>query len=85
MGYNGIVCDFALCTFNLLDRVVNISWLLCEFNVVYVQRQKYSICYTTTTCKVHTFKSNKKRKLFRDIFVYHFLFCTCLSVAANLL
>ena len=32
-GYNDIICDFALCTFNLLDRVVNFCWL---FNVVYV-------------------------------------------------
>ena len=36
-GYNDIVCEFALCTFNLLDRVVNFSWFLYEFNVVYVQ------------------------------------------------
>ena len=26
-GYSDIVCEFALCTFNLLDRVVNFSWL----------------------------------------------------------
>ena len=26
-GYDGIVCEFALCTFNLLDRVLNFSWL----------------------------------------------------------
>ena len=26
-GYDDIVCEFALCTFNLLDRVVNFSWL----------------------------------------------------------
>ena len=26
-GYDGIVCDFAQCTFNFLYRVVNISWL----------------------------------------------------------
>ena len=30
-----------------------------EFNVVYVQREKYSICYTTTTYDVPTFKNNK--------------------------
>ena len=27
MGYDDIVCEFAMCTFNLLDRVVNFSWL----------------------------------------------------------
>ena len=26
-GYDDIVCKFVLCTFSLLDRVVNISWL----------------------------------------------------------
>ena len=36
-GYNDIGCEFALCTFNLLDRVVNFSWL---FNIVCVQRKK---------------------------------------------
>ena len=33
-GYDNIVCEFALCTLNILDRVVN------EFDVVYVQREK---------------------------------------------
>ena len=27
-GYDDIVCEFAMCTFNLLDRVLNFSWLL---------------------------------------------------------
>ena len=27
-GYDDIVCDFAMCAFNLLDRVLNFSWLL---------------------------------------------------------
>ena len=27
-GYHDIVCDFAMCAFNLLDRVLNFSWLL---------------------------------------------------------
>ena len=26
-GYDDIVCDFALCIFNLLDRVLNFWWL----------------------------------------------------------
>ena len=26
-GYDDIVCEFALCTFNLFYRVVNFSWL----------------------------------------------------------
>ena len=36
--YDGIVCEFA---FNLFDRGVNFSWLLYEFSVGYVQREKY--------------------------------------------
>ena len=28
---------------------VNFSFMLYEFNVGYVQREKYSICYTTTS------------------------------------
>ena len=39
--YIGNVSEFAQCTFNLPDRIVNFSWLLHEFNVVYVQRQKF--------------------------------------------
>ena len=27
MGYDDIICEFALCTFNLLDQVMNFSWL----------------------------------------------------------
>ena len=44
MGYNDIVYEIVLCTFKLLDRVINFSWLGCsyEFNVLYLQRQKYS-------------------------------------------
>ena len=26
MGYNNFICEFAFCTFNLLDREVNFSW-----------------------------------------------------------
>ena len=26
-GYNDFVCEFALCTFNSFDRVLNFSWL----------------------------------------------------------
>ena len=55
--YDDFVCEFALCTFNLLDQVVNISWLLC---VVYVKREKHSISSTTATHEVHTFKSKRK-------------------------
>ena len=32
-----------------------------EFNVVYVQRKKYIVFYTTTTYEVYTFKSKNKR------------------------
>ena len=49
-----IFCKSALCTFNLSNQVVNFSWLLYEFNVVYVQQEKYSICYIITTYKVNT-------------------------------
>ena len=41
--------------------------------------RNHSICYTTTRYEVHTFKNkNKVKSLLRDIFVYHFLFNTCL-------
>ena len=49
--YHDIICEFALRTFNLLDRVVSFPWLLYEFKVVYVQGEKYSICSTTTQMK----------------------------------
>ena len=69
-GYDDIVCEFALCTFNLLYRFVNFSWL---FNVVYMCNERsHSICYTTTTYEVHAIKNqNKIKSLLRDIFVYH--------------
>ena len=79
---------------NLLGVLLTylIEALIClgcsdEFNVAYVQRAKlqYSICSTTTTCEVHTFKNKDKIKSCRNIFVYHFLFYICLFVAATLL
>ena len=44
--------------------------------------RNHSICFTTTTYQVHTFKNkNKKNELLRDTFVYHFLvylpICRC--------
>ena len=42
--------------------------------------RNHSICYTTTTYQVHTFKNKNKRKSLRNIFVYHFLFHICLFV-----
>ena len=47
MGYYDIVYEFVLCTFKLLDRVINFSWLGCsyEFNVLYLQREKYIVGY----------------------------------------
>ena len=48
--------------------------------------RNHSICYTaTTTYEVYIFKNKNKRKLLRDIFVYHFLFYIYLFVAANFL
>ena len=44
-----------------------------EFNVVYMQRERsHSICYTTTTYEVCTYKNKNKGTSLRDIFVYHF-------------
>ena len=34
---------------------------LYKFNAVYVQCEKYSICYTTATYEVHTFKNKRMR------------------------
>ena len=47
--------------------------------------RNHSICYTTTTFGIHTFKNENKRKPLRDIFVYHFLFYIYLFVATDLL
>ena len=33
-----------------------------EFKVVYVQRKKYIVFYTTTTYEAYTFKSKNKRR-----------------------
>ena len=40
MGYDDIICEFALCTFNLLDQVMNFSWLFIWIYEVYVQWDK---------------------------------------------
>ena len=58
-GYNDIICKFGLCTFYLLDQMVDFFWLFI-YDVPYVQQKKYSICYTTTTYDVHTFKTKIK-------------------------
>ena len=39
--------------------------------------EMYWLRPNTTTYEVHTFKNNNKRKLLKDIFVYHFLFYIC--------
>ena len=47
--------------------------------------RNHSICYTTATYEVDTFKNkNKRESLLRGIFDYHFLVYICLFVAANL-
>ena len=63
-----------------------IEFLIClgcsdEFNVAYVQRAKsqYSICSTTTTCEVHTFKNKNKIKSFRNILFIIFSFISVYS------
>ena len=56
-----------------------------KLNVVYVQRKKHSIWYTTAKSEVHTFKHKNRRKSLRDIFVYHFLFYIYLFVAQFLI
>ena len=84
-GYEANDC-YLLCV--LLTYLIE-SWIspgcYIEFNIVYVQREKYSICFTTAIYELYTFKNKNERKLLRDIFVYHFLFYICLFVAANLL
>ena len=46
--------------------------------------KNHSICYNITVYEVHTVKSKNKKEI-RDIFVYNFLFYTCLFVGASLL
>ena len=52
-GCDDTFSEYSLCTFDLLDLVVNFSWLLYELNVVFMQRGKYSICYTAATYELH--------------------------------
>ena len=60
-GYDDTACKFALCTFNLLSRVINFFCCSYEFNVVYVQRDKYIVMlqqhmmYTTFKNKIILF------------------------------
>ena len=73
-GHDDIVCEFALCTFNLLDRVVNFSWLLIWiYCSLCAARRSHSICYTTTKYEVHTFK-NKNQEAISFSFLYICLF-----------
>ena len=86
-GYDYIVCEFAMCTFNLSDREVDFSWFNKEIytGVQFMCNERnHSICYATTTNEVYTFKNKNKRKSLREIFAYHFLFCICLFLDTNL-
>ena len=78
--YVDIVCQFALCTLNFF--LSNHEFLL----VVYMNLMKFiciernhSICCTTATSEVHSFKLKNKWKSSREIFLNHFLF-TCVEV-----
>ena len=82
-GYDNIVCEFALSTFNLLHRIVNFSWLLYKLNVVYMKQEKYSTFYTTTY-EVHTFKNNKKKEN-KILFCWSFFLLYLFIRSANLL
>ena len=74
-----------ICSVYLLTYLID-SWISpgCsyEFNVVYVQREKF-VHYNNI--QIHTFKIKNKRKSLRDIFAYHFLFYICFFVAPNFL
>ena len=84
-GYDDIVWEFALCTFHLLDRVVNFSWLFIWFNVVYVQWEKSQCLLYYNNIWITHFQEQKYKKSLRDIVVYHLLIYICLFRAANLL
>ena len=68
--YN-IICEFALYNSNLIDRVVNLSWLfIWTFCSSCATRKITVFAYTTTTYEVHNFKNENKRELLlRDIFL----------------
>ena len=79
ISFANLLCVLLIsgCEFLLVVHV-NLMQFMCN-------ERNHSICYTTTTYEVHTFKNKNERKTLRDIFVYHFLFYICLFVAANLL
>ena len=55
-GYDDIVCKFALCTFNLLDRVSpGCSYEFKCSSCALREEVSICICYTTNTYEVHTF------------------------------
>ena len=53
MGFNDIVCEFALYTFNLFDRVVDSPGCSYEFSVVYVQREKSQYLFYYNMRSIH--------------------------------
>ena len=73
-GYGDIVCEFALCTFKLLDRLVNFPWLFMQIRCSLCATRKITVCFTTTTYGVHTIKNKNKRKSLRNNCFFHFLF-----------
>ena len=72
--YDDIVCKFVLCTFHLLEWVVNFSGCLYEFNVVYVQREKSQyLFYYNNVWSTH-FQEPKKKRHFCLLFYHLYLF-----------
>ena len=56
-----IFCKFALCTFNLCDRVINFSCLMKSLRWLMCNERNHSTCYTVTIYELH-FQEQKKKK-----------------------
>ena len=58
MGYDDIISEFAL---YILTYLIG-SWIYRGCSEESNDQRNHSICYTTTTSEVHTFKNKNKRK-----------------------
>ena len=73
-GYDDSVCEFAQCTFNFLDRVVNFSWLFIRISCSLCETREITVfvMYCNNIRNSH-FKNKNKTKV---IIEKHF----CLSI-----
>ena len=71
-GHDHMVCEFALRTFNLLDRVVNFSWLFIWIWCSLYATGEITVLVILRQHAVHTFKNKNKRKIIKIHFCLSF-------------